>query len=204
MQNALESQPLQFAVVLKSLDLVIKKSLTYKESCPEEQAKYKEIVERLNPEDIVYVDESGVEKSICSLYAWSRKGQPVVDKKSGIRKARTNIVGGLVKNKPIALMSFEGSCTAEFFNGWLEEFLLPELTPGMTVVMDNGSFHHSPETRRLIEAAGCELLYLPPYSPELNPIEKFWARMKLWLRSARSGFESFAETLKACFAHYSS
>ena len=69
-------------------------------------------------------------------------------------------------------MYFDGNTNTEVFNTGISEFLLKELSPGKTVIMDNASFHCSRKTRDLIESAGCNLLYLPPYSPDLNPIEK--------------------------------
>ena len=66
-----------------------------------------------------------------------------------------------------------GRVTPKLFNRWVEHFLIKELPPGQVVVMDNASFHKSPKTRELIESVGCRLIFLPPYSPNLNPIEKF-------------------------------
>jgi transposase len=75
-------------------------------------------------------------------------------------------------------MLFEGTCNTEVFNQWLEHMLLPQLASGSTIVLDNASFHKSQQTRRLVEHCGCQLLYLPPYSPDLNPIEKLWANLR--------------------------
>ena len=68
------------------------------------------------------------------------------------------------------------------FNNWVEKFLIQELKLGQVVVMDNASFHKSQKTRELIESVGCRIIFLPPYSPDLNPIEKFWANMKRWIK----------------------
>jgi len=65
---------------------------------------------------------------------------------------------------------------------WVEQQLVPSLKTGQVVVMDNASFHKSPKIREAIEQAGCRLIYLPPYSPDLNPIEIFWANMKQWIK----------------------
>ena len=75
-------------------------------------------------------------------------------------------------------MVFNGSCNTELFEAWIEQFLIKELKPGQVVIMDNTSFHKSKKTKSLIESVGCKLVFLPPYSPDLNPIEKFWANMK--------------------------
>jgi transposase len=73
--------------------------------------------------------------------------------------------------------------------------LVPELTPGQVVVLDNASFHKSNKTREIIEGAGCHLIFLPPYSPDFNPIEKFWAKMKKWVRNMIHIFENLYQTL---------
>ena len=77
---------------------------------------------------------------------------------------------------------FQGSCDTRLFVAWIEQQLVPSLKKGKTVVMDNASFHKSPQIRQLIEQTGCKLIYLPPYSPDLNPIETFWAHMKKWIK----------------------
>jgi transposase len=78
-----------------------------------------------------------------------------------------------VNNKSIAPMVFNGSCNTELFNAWVEQFLIKELKRGQVVIMDNAAFHKSLKTKELIESVGCKLIFLPPYSPDLNPIEKF-------------------------------
>jgi transposase len=80
-------------------------------------------------------------------------------------------------------------CNAKLFETWVEKFLIKELKPGQFVVMDNASFHKSKNTKELIESVGCRLIFLPPYSPDLNPIEKFWANMKKWLKEEITQFD---------------
>ena len=79
-------------------------------------------------------------------------------------------------------MLFEGTCNTDLFVAWTEQQLVPSLKKGQTVIMDNASIHKSKKVRDLIEQAGCKLIYLPPYSPDLNPIETFWANMKKWIK----------------------
>jgi len=82
----------------------------------------------------------------------------------------------------IAPFTFQGGCNSEVFNAWLEEVLLPTLPQETTLVMDNAAFHKSAKTKELIEKFGCHLLFLPTYSPDLNPIENWWHKIKSILR----------------------
>ena len=81
-------------------------------------------------------------------------------------------------------MLFEGTCNTVVFNQWLEHMLLPELLVGSILVLDNATFHQSHRTRELVDEAGCTLMFLSPYSPDLNPIEKLWANLKRQWRHA--------------------
>lgn len=149
--------------------------------------------------NLVYIDESGIEMTICKDKGWGKKGKVIRGKKSGKYYQRTNVVAGYVNNKAIAPMIFNGSCNTEIFNKWVEEFLIQELNPGEVVIMDNAAFHRSPKTKELIESVGCRLIFLPPYSPDLNPIEKFWANMKRWVRNSITQFEHLIAALNAFF-----
>ena len=96
-------------------------------------------------------------------------------------------------------MRFEGYTNTDLFNCWLKKSLLPRLEMGDTIILDNASFHKSPETRRLIEEAGCKLIYLPPYSPDLNPIEKVWARLKKIIQYAKQTFDDISSSIDYAF-----
>ena len=85
---------------------------------------------------------------------------------------------------------------AVIFNQWIEEFLIPELMPNQTVILDNAAFHKSPRTTDLIKSANCSPLYLPPYSPDFNPIEHKWGHVKNSVKKIRDGFENFTECLE--------
>ncbi|MBS3903093.1 MAG: transposase [Anaplasmataceae bacterium] len=92
-------------------------------------------------------------------------------------------------------MCFEGTCDTDLFNVWLKLELIPNLDHGQVLILDNARFHKSAETRKLIEAHGCEILFLPPYSPDLNPIEKYWANMKTKIREILSKVATLSEAL---------
>lgn len=104
-----------------------------------------------------------------------------------------------MSNKSIAPMVFNGSCNTALFESWVEKFLIKELKTGQFVIMDNASFHKSQRTKMLIESVGCRVIFLPPYSPDLNPIEKFWANMKRWIKDQVSEFDKLYEAITAFF-----
>lgn len=157
------------------------------------------MIDKKAPERVVYVDESGIDSFIAREYARSVRGEIVLGEKAGKRFARESFVAGLKDGQSIAPFCYTGTMDAQLFNFWLSNFLVPAILPGDTVVMDNAAFHKSEETRRILQAARCELVFLPPYSPDLNPIEKFWANLKAKIRSTIDQFCSLAEAIDAAF-----
>lgn len=109
------------------------------------------------------------------------------------------MVAGWCERQIIAPMTFKGYCNTVLMEGWVEQMLVPALKPGQVVVMDNASFHKSERLRELIEQAGCELLFLPPYSPDFNKIEKFWARLKQYLGQTLTQFECLQDAVDNAF-----
>jgi transposase len=144
--------------------------------------EYLKEIKEIASHQLVYIDESGIDMTITKDRGWGKKGKPLKAKKSGKYYQRTNIIAGLNFNKPLAPMVFNGACNTEVFNNWVEQFLIKELKVGQFVVMDNAAFHKSQKTQELIESVGCKVIFLPPYSPDFNPIEKFWANMKRWIK----------------------
>lgn len=120
------------------------------------------------------------------LYARSLGGQRIAEATPGGHWKITTILGAMSLRGMIATMTVEAATDREIFLAYVEQVLCPALHPGDVVVMDNLSSHKVDGVRTLIEAAGAELLYLPPYSPDLNPIEKAWAKLKQWLRAAKA------------------
>lgn len=115
-------------------------------------------------------------------YGYSLVGERFYDLKSGRRQGRINMIAGYRQGKLIAPFTVEGACNRTVFETWLETCLIPVLCPGEWVIVDNATFHRGGRIAQLIEAAGCQLVYLPPYSPDLNRIEKFWATLKSRVR----------------------
>jgi transposase len=97
-------------------------------------------------------------------------------------------------------MCFQGTCNTEFFNAWLKQILIPELQPGKVLILDNASFHRSDTTKKLVTSAGCKILFLPPYSPDLNPIEKYWANLKVKVRELLRKISNFTQAIDEVIA----
>jgi transposase len=159
-----------------------KKTTLYKERNEEKRAEFKRQLEQIDPATIVWIDEAGIDNRLYREYAWAPRGQKVYGEISGKKKERVSIIGGLMRNHFISPFTFQGGCTAEVLNVWLEEVLLPTLPKGSTLIMDNAAFHKSAKTKELIEKSECHLLFLPTYSPDLNPIEHWWHKIKSILR----------------------
>ncbi len=105
-------------------------------------------------------------------YGWNQQGQRFHALKSGRRQGRVNMIAALCEQNLLAPFTVEGACNRTVFETWLETCLLPTLVTGQVVVMDNATFHKGGRIEQLIQNAGCQLLYLPPYSPDLNKIEQ--------------------------------
>lgn len=118
-------------------------------------------------------------------YGWSCKGERSYAEQSGFKNERLSIVAGYVygTKELLAPFEFSGYMNAGLFNAWFEDVFCPELKPGQVIILDNASFHKSLELEEMAKDVGCYLVFLPPYSPDLNPIEKVWANFKRNLRS---------------------
>ena len=125
-----------------------------------------------------YLDESGFEPFVTRRYAYAPKGQRVYGLISGHKRPRTSLLAACIGRTFEAPLLLEGTCNADVFNTWLEDHLCPLWNDNHVVVMDNVPFHKSAKTKELIHAKGATLLFLPPYSPDLNPIENDFANLK--------------------------
>ena len=120
---------------------------------------------------------------------------------SNRENARSESVGLLPEQQGnlFAPMTFEGSCNRDLFELWLEECLLPQLQPGDVILIDNASFHRSQAIDEIVAEAGCELWYLPPYSPDLNKIEHWWSVLKNWMKQRWDEFDTFRDCVDTAF-----
>ena len=137
-------------------------------------------------EQLVLLDESGVTTSMTRLYARSEGGGRIYEATPGSRWKIMTIIGAMSLRGMIATMTIEEATDGDIFRAYVEHVLCAALKPGDVVVMDNLSSHKVSRVRQMIEDAGAEVLYLPPYSPDLNPIEKAWSKLKQLLRSAKA------------------
>ena len=170
------------------------------EASKEKRAKCtQEAIKDIPIERLVYIDESGIDVTEVKDRGWGKKNEKLIGKKSGKYYQRINVIAGYVNRKSIASMVFNGSCNTKLFETWIEEFLIKELKPGQVVIMDNASFHRSQRTKELIESVNCKLIFLAPYSPDLNPIEKFWANMKRWLECNMASFKLLYDAIAYFF-----
>ena len=181
-----------------------KKTYGYKERDEEKRRAFLLRLVALNPELLVYLDESGMDSRDDYGYGYSPKGERCHALKSGKRSGRVNMIAALCDGELMAPFTIEGSCNREVFESWLEEHLIPTLTPGQVVIMDNASFHKGGRIEELIEAAECEVLYLPPYSPDLNKIENSWSWLKSRIRKVLDEFDTLREAIESVLKEVSS
>lgn len=131
---------------------------------------------------LVVVDECGSTIALTPRYARSPKGERAHGKVPRNRGKNTTLLASLSLSGIGACMVIEGAVNALAFEAYIEHFLAPSLEPGQIVVLDNLSVHKGTRVRQLIEARGCQLLFLPAYSPDCSPIEETFSKVKAFLR----------------------
>jgi transposase len=143
------------------------------------------VISSIEPERFVFVDECSSNTSLAPLYGWARKGERANQRVPRNWGKNITLISSLGKERGMgASLVVEGSTNAMVFETYLQEVLLPTLKKGQVVVMDDLSAHKGQRVRDLIEARGCQLIYLPPYSPDFNPIEQAFSKLKNYLRAA--------------------
>jgi transposase len=157
-----------------------------------DQARIQELRERYlkwapdtDPSRLVFIDESGAHIAMTRETAWAPIGEQPRDAVPRNRGTVITMIAALSMAGLLSMTTIEGGTSAEVFVAWVEHVLVPDLTEGDIVVMDNLGAHKDVRVRALIEAANASIAYLPPYSPDLNPIELAWTKVKRWLRTAR-------------------
>jgi transposase len=144
------------------------------------------VAQWLDAHSLVFVDEMGTNTSLSPLYGWSRKGERIYCSVPRNRGKNTTLLSSMSMEGMGPSLAVEGATNSQVFQTYVERVLAPTLRRGQVVVMDNLSAHKGERVRELIEGRGCDLLYLPPYSPDYNPIEEAFSKIKALIRKAEA------------------
>lgn len=168
----------------------------------------------VDPATLVFLDETSTHTSLTRLRGRAPRGERVISTVPRNHGPNVSCLAAVTPGGVVAPLAIEGAVDGAVFVPWLREWLLPTLAPGTTIVCDNLSVHKHAAVRPTIEAAGCHLVYLPPYSPDFNPIELIFAKLKAHLRAVASrtcdalvdaigaGFDAITITdIAGCYRH---
>lgn len=155
------------------------------------------LIKKHGSENVVYIDETGFkDDEVVRPDGWAEKGRKIYCDVRGKRSAVTNLIMGIRGKEWLAPMVFKRSCIAQTVNAWLEQGLMKELDRPSILIMDNAPFHSKPAIRAVAEKNGHSILFLPPYSPDFNPIEQVFATIKKRrLQNIKLSLESFIASL---------
>jgi transposase len=171
-----------------------KKTLGATERNEEKRSAFRERLEGVDPERLVFVDESSTNIAMVPRYARAPKGERAFGKAPRNWGKNVTLISSITLSGMGPSMSIQGSSDTESFSLYMREILAPSLKSGQIVLMDNLSVHKAGWVRDLIERKGCRLWLLPSYSPDMNPIEEAFSKVKNLIRKAK------ARTLEALFA----
>lgn len=147
--------------------------------------EWKESQEEVDPERLVFLDEMGIRTDLTRLRGWADGGERLVEAVPGGRWETNTLIHAIALDGTRAAMVIDGPVDSASFAGFCEWLLAPSLLPGDIVVMDNLSSHKSIRAIEAIETVGAQVAFLPPYSPDLNPIENIFSKLKQLLRGLR-------------------
>lgn len=185
-------------VVVKKKSLIAMEQL--RDDVVERRRNFQIAKRFISPDQLVFLDESGAKTNMTRLYGRAPKGERCVDHTpQGHWKTMTMLSAirseGVIEDATVVV---DGAMDGATFLAYVEQCLVPSLGCGDIVVMDNLSSHKVAGVREAIESAGCDLWYLPPYSPDLNPIEKLWSKVKAWLRRVSANtFDTLSDAVAA-------
>ena len=141
---------------------------------------------RIDPDRLVFVDETWVRTNMTRTRGWCPRGTPLIAKVPHGHWKTLTFIAGLRRSEVVAPCVFDGPINGAAFSAWVEQSLAPTLKPRDVVVLDNLGSHKGERARRAVRAVGAHLLFLPPYSPDLNPIEMLFAKLKGLFRKAEA------------------
>jgi transposase len=150
------------------------------------RASWFKAIGRVAHHRFLFIDESGAKTNMTRLYGRAPRGQRAYDHVPSGRWETTTMIAAIDRNGTQAPWVLDGPMDGTAFGVWVEQVLVPTLAPGDIVIMDNLSVHKNAVARTAIQSAGAEVWDLPPYSPDLNPIEKMWSKVKSFLRKAKA------------------
>jgi len=161
--------------------------LNHPKACADKRQAFQKRIEAYQQAEkpLVFIDESGFAHDMPRTHGYSKQGNRCYGIHDWGAKGRTNAIGALIGKTLLTVSLFMSNVNTEIFSSWIEQDLLPKLPQNSVIVMDNASFHKSKVMQEKIMKAGHILEYLPPYSPDLNPIEKKWAQIKSIRRKER-------------------
>lgn len=196
--------------ILQQLKLTRKKKTLHaseKDTPRVQQARldYWEKVREINPEDLVFVDESGLNLAMTRLYARSPQGERAIGDRPQQRGQTVSIVDALTLYGPIAVTTILGPMDGLTFTAYLVCRVIPNLWPGACLVLDNSPTHHeNEEIKTAIDAVGAQIIYLSPYSPDFSPIEPFWSKVKAILESIGARmYQALEDGIKSAYQRVS-
>lgn len=141
----------------------------------------------IDPRNLVFIDETGIHLAMTRLSGRAPIGERLYDTEApGDGGKNISLIGGMSIDGLIASMSIVGSVNTDVFLFYIQEILIPQLWVGAIVLMDNLPVHHASVVQAAIESVGAKVVFLPPYSPDLSPIELCWLKLKQLLRSAKA------------------
>lgn len=169
-----------------SIKKTLKASEQNREDIKQKRDSWLQFQKNVDINRLIFLDETGAKTNMTRLYGRSKKGKRCNDSAPDGRWERTTILSALRLTGETYTIVFEGATDGEMYNAYVKNVLTPALKPGDVVVMDNLNVHKSEIARKLISDAGAECLFLPAYSPDLNPIEKMWSKIKSILRGMKA------------------
>ena len=168
------------------MDCAVKKTVhaieRNRDDVKQERRDWKEFQRKVDAAKLIFLDESSVNTGMTRIYGRAIKSNRVTDAVPDTRFHRTTILSSMRLDGTIVPCVFEDSLNGDMFREYIRQFLLPTLKAGDIVILDNLSAHKVSGIVELVESAGAQIRYLPPYSPDLNPIELMWSKLKACLR----------------------
>ena len=152
----------------------------------EKRKNWNDLISGFRASDLVFLDESGCNTDMTRRYADSFGGSRAVDSTPLSKPKNTTILSSIQLDGTLHDTPFSGGTTVEHFKHYLKDILLPHLNGNSVLVMDNMKSHHAKAVKNLLDSSGVRYIYLPPYSPDLNPIEKLWSKAKALLRKFKA------------------